>query len=124
MKQKINARLIFISVLAVLATAVGITLVYYQYFQEQVKRDLKTEARILSAVELDTLMDTKILMGDSEIRITWIDETGEVIYQSPEICPCEWYNSKDFGKAQTRGANLCATCLKSDCGLRDSALPW
>ena len=52
------------------------------------------------------------------------DETGEVIYQSPEICPCEWYNSKDFGKAQARGANLCATCLKSDCGLRDSALPW
>lgn len=82
MKQKINARLIFISVLAVLATAVGITLVYYQYFQEQVKRDLKTEARILSAVELDTLMDTKILMGDSEIRITWIDETGEVIFDN------------------------------------------
>ena len=52
------------------------------------------------------------------------DETGEVIYQSPEICPCEWYNSKDFGKLQARGANLCETCLKEDCGLRDSALPW
>jgi hypothetical protein len=52
------------------------------------------------------------------------DETGEVIYQSPEICPCEWYNSKDFGAAQARGANLCQSCLREDCGLRDSALPW
>ena len=52
------------------------------------------------------------------------DITGEVVYQSPEICPCEWYNSKDFGAAQARGADLCQSCLRKDCGLRDSALPW
>ena len=52
------------------------------------------------------------------------DETGEVVYQSPEIFPCEWYNSKEFGKAQAHGAKLCETCLHEDCGLRDSALPW
>jgi hypothetical protein len=52
------------------------------------------------------------------------DETGEVIYQQSEITPCEWYNSKDFGAAQARGANLCQSCLREDCGLRDSALPW
>ena len=46
------------------------------------------------------------------------DETGEVVYEQPEICPCEWYNSKDFK------ADLCQSCLRKDCGLRDFALPW
>jgi hypothetical protein len=52
------------------------------------------------------------------------DETGEILYQSPEIFPCEWYNAKEFDKRQAHGAKLCETCLKDDCGLRDAALPW
>ena len=52
------------------------------------------------------------------------DETGEVMYEQPEITPCEWYNCKDFGTLQACGADLCKSCLRKDCGLRDSALPW
>ena len=57
MKQKINSRLIAISVLSIIATVVCITLVYYELFQEQVKRDLKTEARIISAAGLSQLIE-------------------------------------------------------------------
>ena len=52
------------------------------------------------------------------------DETGEVVYQSPEICPCEWRPCKEFATLQARGYDLCKSCLRKDCGLRDSALPW
>ena len=37
MKQKINLRLIGIAVIAVLATAIGITFIYYGLFKKQVQ---------------------------------------------------------------------------------------
>ena len=47
MKQKINVRLIGIAVLAVLATLICMTCVYYSLFQKQVKKDLKIQAQVL-----------------------------------------------------------------------------
>ena len=41
MKQKINVRLIGIAVLAVLATLICMTCVYYSLFQKQVRKDLQ-----------------------------------------------------------------------------------
>ena len=64
MKQKINLRLIAISVLAVLATVLSITVVYYELFQEQVKKDLRTEASILSAAGLSGLMEKEDIHRD------------------------------------------------------------
>ena len=82
MKQKINSRLIAISILSIIATVVCITLVYYELFQEQVKRDLKTEARIVSAAGLSQLIENEDITGDKEIRITWISKTGEVLFDN------------------------------------------
>lgn len=82
MKQKINIRLIVISVLAVMATVFCITFVYYELFQEQVKRDLKTEARILSATGLSGLIEDESIVNDKEIRITWISDKGEVLFDN------------------------------------------
>lgn len=82
MKQKINVRLIAISVLAVFATVICITLVYYELFQEQVKRDLRTEARILSAAGLSGITENDAITGDRELRITWISENGDVIFDN------------------------------------------
>lgn len=42
MKQKINLRLIGIAVIAVLATAIGITFIYYGLFKKQVQAGLRT----------------------------------------------------------------------------------
>ncbi len=82
MKQKINLRLIAISVLAVITTVICITIVYYELFQEQVKRDLRTEARILSATGVFGITENVNIAGDSELRITWISDTGEVLFDN------------------------------------------
>ena len=47
MKQRINARLALISLIAIIATAVGVTLVYYGLFQTQVRSDLRLRAKLL-----------------------------------------------------------------------------
>ena len=41
MKQKINIRLSLIALIAIITTTVGITSVYYNLFQRQVRNDLK-----------------------------------------------------------------------------------
>lgn len=82
MKQKINLRLIVISILAILSTTVCITFVYYELFQEQIKKDLKVEARLLSETGISGLIGNKAIANDDEIRITWIDEEGKVLFDS------------------------------------------
>lgn len=82
MKQKINIMLIAVSTLAILATMCSITLVYYGLFQEQIKNDLRTEARILSAAGLSELTENDDIIGDKEIRITWISDNGDVIFDN------------------------------------------
>lgn len=82
MKQKINLRLIVISVLAVIGTVLCITLVYYDLFQHQVKKDLRTQARILSAAGLSKLSENQAIAGDKDIRITWISQSGEVLFDN------------------------------------------
>ncbi len=57
MRQKINSRFLLIAVLAVLATAVVLTVVYYGIFQRQVYDDLQLQAQILTETglfDLDT----------------------------------------------------------------------
>ena len=45
MKQKINIRLSLIALIAIITTTVGITSVYYNLFQRQVRNDL-SEKRV------------------------------------------------------------------------------
>ena len=82
MKQKINIRLIAIAVLAVFITMLSITVLYYELFQEQVKRGLRTEAKILSATGLSGIMENDEIIGNDEIRITWISEKGDVLFDN------------------------------------------
>lgn len=82
MKQNINIRLFAISIIAVLMTTIGVTLVYYELFQEQVQRGLKTEARIISEAGIETISKNQNLTDNEEIRITWISKTGEVLFDN------------------------------------------
>ena len=50
MKKKINTQLIGIAILAILATAIGLTLVYFNLLDRQIKVDLKINADILRDV--------------------------------------------------------------------------
>ena len=47
MKQKINIRLSLIALIAIITTTVGITSVYYNLFQRQVRNDLQSYSRML-----------------------------------------------------------------------------
>ena len=87
MKKKINLRLLGIAILAIIATFIGITIVYYSLFQRQVRRYLTISAKLLKdthffeSVNTDT--DEINLSTDiSELRVTWIDSDGTVLYDN------------------------------------------
>ncbi len=87
MKSKINIRLVGIAILAVLATVVGITIIYYGLFQRQIRADLLVSAKLLKdthyfeSVNIDA--DEIDLSTDiSELRVTWIGEDGAVLYDN------------------------------------------
>ncbi len=87
MKRKINLRLLGISILAVLATAIGITFVYYSLFQKQVLNDLAVNAKLLKDTHYfeSTNVDiSKIALstGITELRVTWINKDGSVLYDN------------------------------------------
>ena len=85
MKQKINVRLIGIAILAVLATLICMTCVYYSLFQKQVRKDLKIQAQVLGEAEAFDDVSTPAKSFDiakEDLRITWIDTDGTVLYDN------------------------------------------
>lgn len=90
MKQKINLRLGLIALLAVIATTVGITLVYYNLFQGQVRHDLKQNAALLVETELfqnaytagKEKAENLEHLSSGNLRITWVDADGTVLFDN------------------------------------------
>ena len=87
MKSKINIRLVGIAILAVIATVIGITIIYYSLFQKQVRADLSVSAKLLKDTHYFESVNNDIdeidLSTDlSELRVTWIDEDGTVLYDN------------------------------------------
>ncbi len=85
MKQKINVRLIGIAILAVFATLISITLIFYSLFEKQVRKDLRIHAKILKEAKIFTKEENSLQdlrMDTEELRITWIDEDGTVLYDN------------------------------------------
>ena len=83
MRKKINIRLIGIALIAILVTLIGVTSIYYYLFENQVQKDLHVLA--------DTLVDSGVFQKEKieeldfqsqEVRITWIDADGKVLYDS------------------------------------------
>ena len=96
MKKKINLRLIGIALLAIIVTLLGVTSIYYYLFENQVRKDLHVLA--------DTLVDSgvfekdkldQIIFESQEVRVTWIDVEGTVIYDN-------WNNVQDMGNHMER----------------------
>ncbi|MCR5772959.1 MAG: two-component sensor histidine kinase [Butyrivibrio sp.] len=87
MKSKINVRLVGIAILAVISTVIGITIIYYNLFQQQVRTELSISAKLLKdthyfeSVDINT--DEIDLSTDiDELRVTWIDSDGTVLYDN------------------------------------------
>lgn len=87
MKRKINIRLVGIAILAVIATVIGITIIYYNLFQKQVRADLSVSAKLLKDThyfESQNIDTNQIdLSADiTELRVTWIAKDGTVLYDN------------------------------------------
>lgn len=87
MKRKINLRLVGIALLAIIATVVGITIVYYGLFKKQVRTDLRVSAKLLRDTHYfeNTDINSEIIdvySDISELRVTWIDGEGNVLYDN------------------------------------------
>ena len=83
MRKKINARLIGIALMAILVTLIGVTSIYYYLFENQVRKDLHVLAETL--VDSEVFQKEKIeqlSFGSEDIRLTWIDHDGTVLYDS------------------------------------------
>ncbi|MCC8141313.1 MAG: two-component sensor histidine kinase [Lachnospiraceae bacterium] len=95
MKQKINLRLIGMSVVVVIVTVLCLTFVFYGLFQRQVRNDLRIDAELLQAAgmfesgsgEADPESEITALassnLGDIQsLRMTWIAADGTVLYDN------------------------------------------
>ena len=90
MKQKINLRLSLIALIAIITTTVGITFVYYNLFQGQVRRDLQQNAGLLMETEVfqkaytsgKEHTDSLAHLSAGNLRITWIDADGTVLFDN------------------------------------------
>ncbi|MCR4689658.1 MAG: two-component sensor histidine kinase [Saccharofermentans sp.] len=90
MRQKINLILSIIALVAIVTTSIGITLVYYNLFQNQVRADLKQNARLLVESEVFQNAYQKgyehapslANLSPGNLRITWIDADGTVLFDN------------------------------------------
>ena len=91
MKKKINSRLIAIAVLAVVATALGITMLYYGLFPRQVPSGLPRCAAALRDTGIFQKENRQTILANytnsqsqqnsiPDLRITWVDSDGRVLY--------------------------------------------
>lgn len=83
MKRKINIQLIGIAIIAIIATMLMMTAVFYELFKEQVEEDLRINAGILKGsgtFQEEYINSLRIDMND--LRITWIESDGTVLYDN------------------------------------------
>ena len=120
MKKKINTRLVGIAIMAVVATVISITIVYYGFFERQIRSDLEISAKLLKdthyfeSVNADE--DTIDLSTDmDELRVTWIGSDGTVLYDN-DASPEELSNhanrpeiQEDFTKGSGESVRRSAT---------------
>lgn len=83
MKKRINTQFIFLVFAAIATTLVLAIAVFYELFQKEVLEELKAYTYILESVsKYPETKDTSIKLKDSDIRVTWIDKDGNVLYDS------------------------------------------
>ena len=82
MKQKINIRLGLVALVALALTTLGVTTVYYNLFQQQVRRDLRVTAEMLSASAVFEDPQTIPELPAGDLRVTWVDGEGRVLYDN------------------------------------------
>lgn len=116
MKRKINTRLVLIAILAVLASTISTTIVYYNLFQRQIRNDLSVSAKLLKDTHYfetsDINPDNIDLSTDiSELRVTWVDTDGTVLYDN-DASTTELGNHSDRPEVQEAFENGVGECVR------------
>ena len=83
MKRKIFSKMVLVSFAAVLITTVILSFIaYFQYIQ-QIESGIRDEAGYMAtSLNLHDKQDLNAYKDITVTRITWIDESGDVIYDS------------------------------------------
>lgn len=81
MKKRIFQNTLLVSLLTFVSCMMIIMGVLYRYFDNQIMKELKSEAAYI-ATSVELLGDTYFESLDTENRITWIDEEGNVLYDN------------------------------------------
>ncbi len=132
MKQKINLRLIGMSVVVAIVSVLSVTFVFYGLFQRQVRNDLRVNAEVLKATGIFDGTQAQEGVNDymyevleegfrdtDSYRVTWIDADGTVLYDNetdvsalenhsgrPEfIDAMEYGEGEDFRRSDTMSKN-------------------
>lgn len=83
MKKKINLQLMTIAVIAIFSTMVLVAAVCYDLFRQQILDDIKTYAYLLKDTgALMEIIDKNYISDRDNPRITVVDESGDVVYES------------------------------------------
>ncbi len=83
MKRRINRMIVLISMLAISLTTLFVTGIYYNQFRKQVTTDLKDYTILLETyIDEKDFLKNRPGVGEQKIRVTWIAENGDVLYDS------------------------------------------
>lgn len=97
MKQKINRHLIFIALIAIIFTTLGITFIHYNLFKDQVRNDLKLHAMLLKDTTAFHQTDSRAWknkpvdktsissINEGQLRITRIAANGSVLFDDNAV---------------------------------------
>lgn len=119
MKKKLNARFMLIAAIAIVATAACAIILFYSILIEQIFEDLKANAHVVALMGAADIAENENdqLAGDG-LRITLVNEAGEVLYDSQED-EADMENHKArpeialaFSEGEGRGMRRSATSLK------------
>lgn len=119
MKKKLNARFMLIAAIAIVATAVCAIILFYSILIEQIFEDLKANAHVVALMGASDIAENENeqLAGDG-LRITLVNEAGEVLYDSQEDeAGMENHKARPeialaFSEGEGRGMRRSATSLK------------
>lgn len=83
MKAKIKEQFLVVASMAILATILLVSTVFYDLYRAQVEKDLEEYAWILYSVdELDAIDWSDFKMEREELRITVVEQDGRVLYDN------------------------------------------
>lgn len=85
MKKKLNAKFMLIAAIAIVATAACAIVLFYSILVEQIFDDLKANAHVVALVGISDMPEnTAEQFAEDGLRITLVNEAGEVLYDSEE----------------------------------------